>query len=246
MGTLCSGHRGLLQSVWNNNSNVDCEFGKWKVAGSPLVLLADNASAVLNEVVVCEHQEVSESSGACPCSCGSGNEVLQGSVKSEGGKQMFLFHFETSWIVWICEQEGGGGLRSERVEMGKNLPWSLSLSTTSSQAFCRLSTICWYSLRMFSACNKIADYNNNSPLQNNPLFYMSSPFMLFVAPLKQCTSKINTICLLKLWQVLIHYFMSLAEIIRSKIYWKAKVTKWYLPSVVITRITDCLCKNEYW
>ena len=79
-----------------------------KVAGSPLVLLADNAPAVLNEVVVCEHKEVSEGSGACPCSCGSGNEVLQGSVESEGGKQMPLIHFEASCVVYICEQGRGG------------------------------------------------------------------------------------------------------------------------------------------
>jgi len=56
------------------------------VASSPFILLHENASAVLNEVVVCEHQEVSEGSGACPCSSGSRDEVLQGSVGSEGGE----------------------------------------------------------------------------------------------------------------------------------------------------------------
>ena len=65
-----------------------------------------------------------------------------------------------------CEGEGGEeGMREggRREEGGMNvkrrgvsvwvqyLPWSLSLSPTSSQAFCRLSTISWYSLRTFSA-----------------------------------------------------------------------------------------------
>ena len=69
------------------------------LAGPPLVLLADNAPAVLNEVVVCEHQEVSEGRRACSCSCGSGDEVLQGSVESDGGKQMLLIHSETCYVV---------------------------------------------------------------------------------------------------------------------------------------------------
>ena len=37
----------------------------------------------------------------------------------------------------------------------RNLPWSLNLSPTSSLAFCRLSTISVYSLRTFSARNKV-------------------------------------------------------------------------------------------
>ena len=75
----------------------------------PLVLLADNAPAFLNEVVVCEHKEVSEGSSACSCSCGSGDEVLQGSVKSEGGKQVLLIHSEASCIVCMYEQGRGEG-----------------------------------------------------------------------------------------------------------------------------------------
>ena len=38
------------------------------------------------------------------------------------------------------------------------LPWSLSLSPTSFQAFLRLSIISLYSLRIFSACNEVKDY----------------------------------------------------------------------------------------
>ena len=76
--------------------------------GPPLSLVADNALAFLNEVVMCKHQEVSEGSGACSCSCGSGDEVLQGSVESEGGKQMLLIHSETSCVVCMCEQERVG------------------------------------------------------------------------------------------------------------------------------------------
>ena len=67
-----------------------------QVAGPPFILLADSAPAFLNEVVVCEHQEVSEGSGACSCPCGSGDEVLQGSVEGEGRKQMLLIHSEAS------------------------------------------------------------------------------------------------------------------------------------------------------
>ena len=120
-----------------------------QVAGSPLALLADNAPAVLNEVVVCEHQEVSEGSGACSCSSGSGDEVLQGSVESEGGKEMLLIHSEASCVMCMCEQgeaEVLGKGRNESEGVARNLPWSLSLSPTSSQAFCRLFTIPWYSL----------------------------------------------------------------------------------------------------
>ena len=85
-GNLVFWPQGFAASERNNSTKLVNMNSK--VAGSPLVLLADNASAVLNEVVVCEHQEVSEGSDACPCSCGSGDEVLQGSIKSEGGKHV--------------------------------------------------------------------------------------------------------------------------------------------------------------
>ena len=55
---------------------------------------------------MCEHQEVSEGSGACPCSSGSGDEVLQGSVESEGGKQMLLIYSEASCVMCMYEQGG--------------------------------------------------------------------------------------------------------------------------------------------
>ena len=70
----------------------------------PLVLFDDNGSAGLNEVVVCEHKEVSEGRGARPCTHRGGDEVLQRGVESEGGEQVLLLHFEAS-----CEggREGG-------------------------------------------------------------------------------------------------------------------------------------------
>ena len=51
----------------------------------PLGLFGDNGSAGLNELIVCEHQEVGEGCGAHPCPHSGGDEVLQGSVEGEGG-----------------------------------------------------------------------------------------------------------------------------------------------------------------
>ena len=51
---------------------------------SPLDLFGDNSSAGLNELIVCEHQKVSEGCGAHPCPHSGGDDVLQGSVEGEG------------------------------------------------------------------------------------------------------------------------------------------------------------------
>ena len=42
----------------------------------PLGLFGDNGSAGLNKIIVCEHQEVGEGCGTCPCPYSSGYEVL--------------------------------------------------------------------------------------------------------------------------------------------------------------------------
>ena len=68
---------------------------------APLVLLDDNGSAGLNEVVVCKDQKVSECCGACPCPHSGGNEVFQWSVKGEGGEQVLFLHSEASCVVQI-------------------------------------------------------------------------------------------------------------------------------------------------
>ena len=74
---------------------------------SPLVLLGDNGSAGLNKIIVSEHQEVSEGCGACPCPYSSGYEILQGSFKSEGGKQVLLINLEAGYVVYMCDRRGG-------------------------------------------------------------------------------------------------------------------------------------------
>ena len=68
----------------------------------------DNGSTGLDEVVVCEHQEVGEGRGARPCTHCGGDEVLQGSVEGEGGEQVLLLHFEASCEGWR------EGVREER------------------------------------------------------------------------------------------------------------------------------------
>jgi len=96
--------------------NLDIRGIGNQVASPPLILLHDNTPAVFDKVVVREHQEVSEDSGACPCSHGSGNEVFQRSVKSEGGKQVLLIHLETSCIVCMCDQGRRGEGEGEGVK----------------------------------------------------------------------------------------------------------------------------------
>ena len=71
------------------------------------MLLNDNGSAGLNEVVVCKYQEVSECCGTCPCPHSGGNEVFQWSVKGEGGEQVLFLHFEASCVVQMFVIGGG-------------------------------------------------------------------------------------------------------------------------------------------
>ena len=78
----------------------------------PLFLFDDNGSTGLNEAVVCEHQEVGEGRGARPCTHCGGDEVLQGSVKGEGGEQVLLLHFEAG-----CEGGKEGGREGGRMSV---------------------------------------------------------------------------------------------------------------------------------
>ena len=106
MGTLCSRHWDLLEEEREKDHNIGRgqPWAVWLVP--PLVLFDDNGSAGLDEVVVCEHKEVGEGRGACPCTHCGGDEVLQRGVEGEGGEQVLLLHFEAS-----CEGGREGGVR---------------------------------------------------------------------------------------------------------------------------------------
>ena len=59
-------------------------------------ILGYNHSALLDEVIVREDEEVHKSSGAgSSLSCG-GDEILQGCVESDGGDQVLLFNSQSS------------------------------------------------------------------------------------------------------------------------------------------------------
>ena len=88
---------------------------------APLELFDNNGSTRLNEVVVGEHQEVSECCGTCSCPHSGGNEVFQGSVKGEGGEQVFFLHFEASYVVCMCKGRVGSENERERMCRGENV-----------------------------------------------------------------------------------------------------------------------------
>ena len=55
--------------------------------------------AGLDEVVVCEHEEVCEGCSARPSTHRGGDEVLQRGVEGKGEEQVLLLHFEASCVV---------------------------------------------------------------------------------------------------------------------------------------------------
>ena len=92
-----------------------------------------------------------------------GMRYSRGVSRVSEGRRCFSYTLRRAVLcACVIRGEGEGEVvwkgRNESEGVARNLPWSLSLSPTSSQAFCRLSTISWYSLQMLSECNKMTDY----------------------------------------------------------------------------------------